>query len=661
VEKPFPAYTGDESYVFVCYAHDDAAVVYPELQRLSQEGVNVWYDEGISAGSNWRATIGESLLGAVKFLFYISPKSLASDHCNREINLALDEGIEVVPVYLQDAELTPDLRVGLSRVQALHRSDRPEYRSRLLNALHPDRSLSVTGSGDRRVDRPRALSQSLLFSGLGVFVLVLVGLGFWYVNEAADDDSRGGGMAADRGIVVLPFANLSPDPEDEYLADGLSYELMLVLDRIPGLRVPSRTASFYFKRNPAELAVIGERLNVSYALEGSVQRNGDAVRVTAQLVDIRKETALFSESFERADGNLLDLQADLALEITNALASELDESASIAEAAAGTDDERAFELFLLAQELRRKDNAVDLRKAEELVQAAIEQDPGYERAYGLLGSILLNAASRTGEFEVYHQKVVDLQSKIDALFPGNSRPRTHRSLIGKHYSDRNWPELEFVIRSRLHEDPTSAQDLHLYANLLADSGLFEAALAYHLAAVAIDPLNPDFIEGAGDMHRELGQLLEAQELFRQCLILAPEREGCINESAIILFQLGREQEAKALLPEENLFLRCALGFEQECAEVHRSRLSTFAGYVAVVQGDLDLAFDHFDRAIERHDLFINQIRWQKPDSEALVDDPRYEDILGRLKLDDAWYSEFCRRAGELTGVTGISTASSCPT
>ena len=121
MEKPFPAYQGDEPYVFVCYAHEDSDVVYPELSWLHEQGVNLWYDEGISAGRNWRAAIGDSLLGASHVVFYISEHSLASDHCDREINLALDEGKDILPVYLQDVELTSDLKVGLNRIQALQR------------------------------------------------------------------------------------------------------------------------------------------------------------------------------------------------------------------------------------------------------------------------------------------------------------------------------------------------------------------------------------------------------------------------------------------------------------------------------------------------------------------------------------------------------------
>ena len=105
MDKPLPAYQGDAPYVFVCYAHEDSDIVYPEIAWLREQGTNLWYDEGIAAGRNWRAAIGDSLLGASRVLFYITARSLVSDHCNREINLSLDEGKDLVPVYLEDVQL----------------------------------------------------------------------------------------------------------------------------------------------------------------------------------------------------------------------------------------------------------------------------------------------------------------------------------------------------------------------------------------------------------------------------------------------------------------------------------------------------------------------------------------------------------------------------
>ena len=93
------AYRGSGHYAFVCYAHADASIVYEEIYWLSEQGVNVWYDEGIVPGASWRAELADAILGADQFLLFISSSSLQSAHCNREINLALDEGKLIVPIY----------------------------------------------------------------------------------------------------------------------------------------------------------------------------------------------------------------------------------------------------------------------------------------------------------------------------------------------------------------------------------------------------------------------------------------------------------------------------------------------------------------------------------------------------------------------------------
>jgi hypothetical protein len=274
LDKPFPAYQGDEPYVFVCYAHDDKAVVYPEIAWLRERGINVWYDEGIPAGSNWRAAIGDSLLTAKSVLFYVSGSSLRSDHCNREINLALDEGIAIVPVYLKDVALTTDLRVGLSRVQALHHDSSSLYRARLLEAMGKPVSVQID-SASRTTTLPHRKSMA----AAGILAVCVVGwLTFIFIN--GQEDSR----LEDRSIVVLPFDNLSAEAENEYLAGGLTEELTTLLSKVAGLRVIGRTSANHFKGMSFDPTLIHDRLRVRYAIEGSVRRAGDELRITARLV-----------------------------------------------------------------------------------------------------------------------------------------------------------------------------------------------------------------------------------------------------------------------------------------------------------------------------------------------------------------------------------------
>ena len=139
--KPFAAYSGSESYVFVCYAHKDADRVYADLQELHDEGINIWYDEGIPAGSSWRAEIAGAIQGASKLIFFISEYSLVSSHCLREVDFAVNHDIEIIPVYLDDSVLPAELELVLNRVHALYREKDPRYMEHLLAALRGNATL----------------------------------------------------------------------------------------------------------------------------------------------------------------------------------------------------------------------------------------------------------------------------------------------------------------------------------------------------------------------------------------------------------------------------------------------------------------------------------------------------------------------------------------
>ncbi len=186
MDKPFPAYQGDEPYVFVCYAHEDEDEVYPEIGWLHEQGINLWYDEGISAGKVWRAEIAEAIQGASKFLYYISAASLASEYCNREVDYALNRGLEVLPVYLEEIDLTPELDLALNRVQALHRDQDTSYQQHLLNALGKIAAES-SKIGFERTSRHKALPKTALAGivGLVVFSASLA----WWVYSGDDSGS----------------------------------------------------------------------------------------------------------------------------------------------------------------------------------------------------------------------------------------------------------------------------------------------------------------------------------------------------------------------------------------------------------------------------------------------------------------------------------------
>jgi len=134
LEKPFPAYKGNEDYVFVCYSHADSGPVYADLEQLRSDGVNIWYDEGIPAGSSWRGEIAQAIEDASRLIYFISPNSIQSEHCLREVDYALNHDVPIIPVYLEELQLPRELALVLNRVQAVFRHSDERYSGRLLEA-----------------------------------------------------------------------------------------------------------------------------------------------------------------------------------------------------------------------------------------------------------------------------------------------------------------------------------------------------------------------------------------------------------------------------------------------------------------------------------------------------------------------------------------------
>ncbi len=348
MEAPFGAYEGDEPCIFVCYAHEDSDVVYPEMAWLHEQGLNLWYDEGISAGKNWRAAIGDSLLGASHVLFYISEHSLQSDHCNREINLALDEGKDVIPVYLEDVELTSDLKVGLNRVHALYRDQDASYQQHLLNAFRGSSTAprALTGNQDERDTGTASVSR-----------------------EAAEP-------AMPRSLVVLPFANLSSDPEQEFFVDGITEDLINRLTHVADLKVIARTSAFQFKGKADDVREIGQKLGVTHLVEGSVRRAGNRVRITAQLVRADDGTQEWSKQYTRDLDDVFALQDEITLEIASQLTKVLRPAKS--DYQPSTD---AYEELLRGRSwLLRLSHSTSVRALRHF-EKAIDHDPGFALAH----------------------------------------------------------------------------------------------------------------------------------------------------------------------------------------------------------------------------------------------------------------------------------------
>ena len=198
-ESP-PVYQGDQPFTFVSYAHEDELAVFEEIRWLQSRGINVWYDAGIGAGSEWSESIARAIKECSHFLYFVSPRSVGSENCRREVNFAIEEQRTILAAFLEETELPDGLRLNLNNRQAIHRRDTNAFRTRLLQAM--GQHLPPADGPTSTSEAARTSHSKLpLLAAIGLVTLVAVSLLIYtYVIPGAEN-----GMAAPQvsGLVAL--------------------------------------------------------------------------------------------------------------------------------------------------------------------------------------------------------------------------------------------------------------------------------------------------------------------------------------------------------------------------------------------------------------------------------------------------------------------------
>lgn len=182
-----PLQASDAGHVFICYSHKDAKAVYADIEWLSAAGCTLWYDKELNSGAVWRSELAAAIENASVVLFYASPEAVASGHCSREINFALDCDVPVIPIYLGETTLSADLRLALSRVQAIHRHgiNHEEYRAQLLSALGAEKT-----SKTRVMSPPRAPTRRWATTAAVAAVFVAAIAATYFLSPRVSEKAR---------------------------------------------------------------------------------------------------------------------------------------------------------------------------------------------------------------------------------------------------------------------------------------------------------------------------------------------------------------------------------------------------------------------------------------------------------------------------------------
>ena len=331
-------------------------------------------------------------------------------------------------------------------------------------------------------------------------------------------------LAADeRTIAVLPFVNMSPNPEQEYFADGMTEEILNALVKYPDLRVAARTSVFSYKGRNADVRDIGKDLGVYNVLEGSVRREGERLRITAQLVRTNDGFHLWSESYDRNMDNVFEIQEDIATRIADALQAPLGIGAAD-NVEPRTVNLAAYELYLRGQALLRK-RGLGLAEALELFQQAVETDPDFAEAWAGLARTyevlwVYTPPSQHAQFgdtellgRLAAERAMELNPDI-AIAPA--------ALANYQIDALEWESAERGYERALELDPSSADIMEDYVSLLMMLGRHQEAFQIAQQMVALDPLVPVFVWTLAEAYRFNGQIDEARRYHRRALEVDPQ-------------------------------------------------------------------------------------------------------------------------------------------
>jgi len=510
-----------------------------------------------------------------------------------------------------------------------------------------DRSSSITDQTGRKIN---AIIISVLVVALGFSVVTHRWTGGASPENPAENIPSETAASSDQSIAVLPFVNMSDDADNEYFSDGISEELLNVLVRVEGLRVASRTSSFAFKGKDTSIPNIAESLGVEHILEGSVRKAGDTVRVTAQLIDARTDTHLWSATYDRKLEDIFAIQDEISGHIVEALKVALGTGGeqTTAREQPPTRNLDAYENYLRGRYLWQRRGEENIANSIELFEMATSQDPTFARAWSSLAAAHLTMPTYSDEpSEVHNPRALRNAKKALEIDP--TIAEAYAVLAELAREDMHWDKAESHYHKAIEMEPKNSTSHLWYAEHLQSTGRTKAALKEALIAYDLDPLHPGSNSVVGAIYETLGDVVNREKYSRNAWQLG--HFGSLIDVIDLRIQQGKADEAKALAQEFEATVNNSNGLMIQRVDAYLNKDARQEFFDTIEAPDfrfppifflndyavLDRLDDVFELTADINNFTGNSmfVLW-RTDMAHVRRDPRFVDLVKAVGLESYW-------------------------
>jgi TolB-like protein/Tfp pilus assembly protein PilF len=451
-----------------------------------------------------------------------------------------------------------------------------------------------------------------------------------------------------RRIAVLPFANLSSNPEDGYFADGMTEELITSLSRVRQLTVIARTSVMKYKGSQKGASDVGKELNAGTLIEGSVRKAGNKVRITVQLIDTSTEGHLWAQNYDRQLEDIFAIQSEIAEKVAGELKIRLVDSEKRVITKKATENTEAYTCFLRGRELAREETEPSLRQAVGLFEKAVGLDPSFARAYLGLADCFLTLASET--YEPYEKSVPKAELSVKkALELDPELAEAAEALAQIHFLEDDMVASETEARRAIELNPSLPDAYRILSNVAFLKGDGDEGVRLWEAAYHLDPARPRYVERLGLFYFYMGRESEALQFWEKTAQLAPAGTYR-NMTEYHMFKGNHEKAKEFFSMAEKLeptnswvgwmkgFIAAQTGDRNTALEAIRNIEENWSGsldlngiaFIHYALGDLDSYFTYMNRAIDQHVLQHVYLLYCPLFAKGR-NDPRYQGLLDKIK------------------------------